>query len=74
MSDSKQPPIFCDHCASLAFAFLDDTPLCAQCLDRMVKGGAAKLEGRVTPLSIEIGIPSAPMSTGTNDSSDPPAR
>jgi len=36
METLYQPPIFCDHCPTLALAMLDIAPLCEKCLKTAV--------------------------------------
>ena len=50
MGPTHHPPIFCDHCASLAFALLDDAPLCAKCLQKVLSKGDSHLMKRIEPL------------------------
>jgi hypothetical protein len=48
-----KPPIFCDHCATLAVAELDGAPLCTDCILVELAGDAeATFAGRVTPLHL----------------------
>ncbi len=50
----NQPPIFCDHCAALAFATLDDAPLCAECLQKKLAKGLHMVK-KIEPLSFMNG-------------------
>ena len=53
MTSISKPPIFCDDCASLALATLDDAPLCAKCLQKILDRNQGKLMDRIAPLIME---------------------
>ncbi len=41
METLKELPIFCDNCPTLAFARVDDAPLCEACLMAAIKQNAS---------------------------------
>ena len=44
-------PIFCDNCATLALAELDDAPLCESCLmDAVNQSADRQIANRIAPL------------------------
>lgn len=53
MSRRSQPPIFCDDCASLALAMLDDAPLCAKCLRESLGKAVNPCDTRIEPLELD---------------------
>jgi hypothetical protein len=64
MSPISRPPIFCDDCASLAMATLDDAPLCAKCLQAQLNRSDSKLLHRIEPLHFETGTTSCEIFEG----------
>ncbi len=51
MNKIYEVPIFCDNCATLALAELDDAPLCERCLMEAIQGSDDReIALKVTPL------------------------
>lgn len=55
MAPISRPPVFCDDCASLALATLDDAPLCAKCLQALLSRSEETMVERIEPLHFESG-------------------
>ncbi len=53
MAPISRPPIFCDDCASLALATLDDAPLCAKCLQALLSRSDSATLKRIEPLQFD---------------------
>ena len=54
MKTINQPPIFCDHCSSLALSELDVSYLCRRCLmDALKDSDDSNLLKRISPLCFE---------------------
>ncbi len=64
MTPVSRPPIFCDDCATLALATLDDAPLCADCLQALLDKGDVRLVERIAPLHFDFGLRSGEISMG----------
>lgn len=50
MTTMKELPIFCDNCPTLAFAVLNDAPLCEACLMEAIQNST---ELRIEPLTFK---------------------
>ena len=53
MTPINKPPIFCDECASLALATMEDAPLCAQCLQALLETGGFSIAQKIEPLKFQ---------------------
>ena len=53
MAPISKPPIFCDDCASLALATVDDAPLCANCLQARLSRSEIRATARIEPLQFD---------------------
>lgn len=63
-----EPPVFCEQCANLALALLDESPLCRTCTLAAVEGrGPGWIRDHTRPLDL---MPLAASVRTADDSSD----